>query len=89
MRTKVILCVLALTLTACCVKNVHAFQADGYLDDWGITPFSDWVPDTPNSYYTVEDGFNHPEDYDSSSIYRVVQRPAACHGRRAFTQEAI
>lgn len=51
---------------------------DGQLDDWGVTPFADWVPDFPASY--VEENWgDHPgesgayprggESYDQEAMY--------------------
>ena len=31
------------------------YTIDGNIADWGVTPFSDWVPDSPTCDYTVED----------------------------------
>ena len=32
-----------------------AYTVDGSLSDWGVTPFSDWVPDSSTANYVVED----------------------------------
>lgn len=31
------------------------YVLDGDLSDWGVTPFTDWVPDSPNIDWTEED----------------------------------
>ena len=50
---------------------------DGQLDDWGVTPFVDWVPDLSASY--VEENWgDHPGEYG-----------AYPHGGEAYDQEAI
>jgi len=42
--------------------TVPAFSyiIDGNLDDWGVTPFTDWVPDSPTADFNEEDNINHP-----------------------------
>jgi hypothetical protein len=51
---KVLLCLLAMATYG------HAYTVDGDLSDWGVTPFSDWVPNSPTADYKEEnyDGTN-------------------------------
>jgi len=58
----------------------QAYIIDGNLDDWGVTPFTDWVPDSPNIDWREADdtnrypggglgitvsGFNETRDYEA------------------------
>lgn len=72
--------ILVLALSAVLLTTyASAYAIDGNLNDWGVTPFSDWVPDTGTVDYTVEDftGSNwesngHPwggEHYDLEAMY--------------------
>ena len=51
-----------------------AYTIDGNLSDWGVTPFSDWVPNPPANY-TETDNVNfyqaaaYSEDYDVEAMY--------------------
>jgi hypothetical protein len=38
----------------CGAGSAHAYVLDGDLSDWGVTPFSDWTPDSATADYTVE-----------------------------------
>jgi hypothetical protein len=61
-----ILCALVAPVTA--VGPPYAI--DGNLNDWGVTPFVDWVPDSPTADYRVEDydGTN-PEPGPNTHLY--------------------
>jgi len=68
----VILAVLFLGLNSI---SSYAYVIDGDLSDWGVTPFTDWVPDCHRVDYVVEDDFNRPgsdpfwEGYDLEAMY--------------------
>ncbi len=53
MNTKNLLTVLA--VLAVLAAPAMAYTPDGDLSDWGVTPFVDWVPDSPTAEYSVED----------------------------------
>lgn len=52
-----------------------SITVDGVLDEWGVTPFVDWNPDSSSAYFTVEDNYNRPgsdpfrEIYDLEAMY--------------------
>ncbi len=49
------------------VLPVSAYTIDGDLSDWGVTPFSDWVPDSATADYT-ESNWAHSPDIGTGSI---------------------
>lgn len=64
--------VLALALAS---ASQGAFVIDGNLSDWGVTPHSDWVPDSPTASFTESDDINtygasfYSELYDFEAMY--------------------
>jgi len=52
-----------------------AFVIDGNLSDWGVTPHSDWVPDSPTASFVEADDINtygavfYSEMYDFEAMY--------------------
>jgi hypothetical protein len=70
-RRVVFLALLGLALTS---TGQAAYTIDGNLSDWGVTPFSDWVPNPPANY-TQTDNVNfynaaaYSEDYDEEAMY--------------------
>ena len=53
-----------------------AYNINGYLADWGVKPFYDWVPNSPTINYTVENNYSRPgsdpgfiEYYDLEAMY--------------------
>ncbi len=72
MKRNVIL--LSLLLCALTGTGRAAYTIDGDLSDWGVTPFSDWVPDSPADY-TQTDNVNlyqakaYDEYFDVEAMY--------------------
>jgi hypothetical protein len=52
-----------------------AYVIDGNLNDWGVTPFSDWLPNNPGAEFTQENNWNRApsdpfnESYDLEAFY--------------------
>ena len=83
MRKAKVITALALTTVMLVVMTgisaADKYTIDGNLSDWGVTPFTDWVPDAPTARYVEEnyDGTNpepngHPlggEYYDIEALY--------------------
>ncbi len=59
-RALLLLGVLGLNLSV--VNTSSAYVMDGYLDDWGVTPFTDWTPSSATARYVVENNTNHYKD---------------------------
>ena len=74
---KVLLRAIVLTsLVVIPAAAAHAYVLDGDLSDWGVTPFSDWVPDSSTAFYNEENNYNpippcdpFQEYYDLEAIY--------------------
>ncbi len=70
-REVVILALLGWALTS---TGWAAYTIDGSLSDWGVTPFSQWVPNPPANY-TQTDNVNfysaaaYDEGYDAEAMY--------------------
>jgi len=70
-REVVILALLGFALTS---TGQAAYTIDGNLSDWGVTPFTDWVPNPPANY-TQTDNVNfynaaaYDEGYDMEAMY--------------------
>jgi hypothetical protein len=70
-RELVVLVLLGCALTS---TGWASYTIDGDLSDWGVTPFSDWVPNPPANY-TQTDNVNlynalaYSEDFDSEAMY--------------------
>lgn len=71
-REVVFLAFLGLALTS--TGRANFYTIDGSLSDWGVTPFSDWVPNPP-AHYTQTDNVNaygaatYDESYDIEAMY--------------------
>ena len=52
-----ILAVLFLGLNS---NSSYAYVIDGDLSDWGVTPFTDWAPDSSTADWNEEDDISHP-----------------------------
>ena len=66
-----------LMLLCCMVWAKASITVDGDLTpDWGVTPFSDWVPDSPLVAYTQGNNVTNPgyggERYDVEALYVSV-----------------
>jgi hypothetical protein len=70
-RKAVVLALLGCALTS---TGWASYTIDGDLSDWGVTPFSDWVPNPP-AVYTETDNVNlyhaaaYYEEYDVEAMY--------------------
>lgn len=78
-RVSLIVCSVAVLLLA--QGGLASIIVDGQLDDWGATPFADWVPDAP-AWYIEENWGDHPgehgaypyggETFDQEALYALV-----------------
>lgn len=70
------LCLTLMMLLAMSANSQAAYIIDGDLSDWGVTPFTDWVPDSATAnYITQDDTANRPdivnfgEEWDFEALY--------------------
>lgn len=68
--------VIVLGLTVLSAVPVQAVTIDGDLTDWGVTPFTDWVPDSPTAGFEELDNQTGPnvtkplkEKWDIEALY--------------------
>jgi hypothetical protein len=67
-------------LLLCCMvwarAGIIVGSPNGQLEDWGVTPFSDWVPDSPLVAYAQGNNITNPgyggERYDIEALYVYV-----------------
>ncbi len=67
-------CVFSLVLVLMCflgLNTVFAYVPDGDLSDWGVTPFTDWVPDSATADYVVENNTNRPPSDGFNEIWDI------------------
>ncbi len=61
-----------------------AYTIDGNLNDWGVTPFSDWIPDTETVDWIVEDNID-PDCVNGPDYWPSNWRGIDCEDWSGYT----